>query len=239
MADLFDDMEEEAEELNGADEDEDEDEGDEDEGDDGEDVDDEASEEPEERPMKTVGGVPAGAIVPQSKQGVFSDRQSIFDSNHDRKVDRRNPVITRAEETANELLPMHRPVSTKAQLVAVFDAQGRPFVAYHQNGRALERFRLPTPQEFEVLRARGQIVKGGLGEASAPAAGAPAAAPSAPSAAGGMNKTWLYVGAAAVGVGALAWWYMQKQKKAPRKNAPRKNDDVDAGDYDGDAGADD
>jgi hypothetical protein len=231
MADLFDDMEEEAEELNGADEDE----GDEEEGD-GEDVDDEASEEPEERPMKTVGavpgGVPAGAIVPQSKQGVFSDRQSIFDSNHDRKVDRRNPVITRAEETANELLPMHRPVSTKAQLVAVFDAQGRPFVAYHQNGRALERFRLPTPQEFEVLRARGQIVKGGLGEAAAAAGGAAPAggAPTAPPAAGGMNKTWLYVGAAAVAVGGLAWWYMQKQKKAPRKNAEASDDVGDAGD---------
>jgi hypothetical protein len=228
MADLFDDMEEEAEELNGADEDE----GDEEEGD-GEDVDDEASEEPEERPMKTVGGVPAGAIVPQSKQGVFSDRQSIFDSNHDRKVDRRNPVITRAEETANELLPMHRPVSTKAQLVAVFDAQGRPFVAYHQNGRALERFRLPTPQEFEVLRARGQLVKGGLGEAAAPAGGAPAAAPTVPPAAGGMNKTWLYVGAAAVAVGGLAWWYMQKQKKAPRKNTSASDDVGDVGDADG------
>jgi hypothetical protein len=217
MPDLFDDMEEESEELAGA-------------ADEAADDEDEDESAPVEEPQESA---PPGAIIPQGKQGVFSDRQSIFDSNHDRKVDRRNPVITRAEETANELLPMRRPVSTKAQLVAVFDAQGRPFVAYHQNGRALERFRLPTPQEFEVLRARGQLVKGGLGEA--PAAPAAAPAPVAPTAAP-MNKTWLYVGAAAVGVGALAWWYMQKQKKgAP----PRKNVEADDAGYDaGDAGDD-
>lgn len=214
MADLFDDMEEEAEELNGADEDGDE------EGEDDEDTDESA---PEEEPQERA---PMGAIVPQGKQGVFSDRESVFDTK--RTVDHRNPVVTRAEETANELLPARRPVSTKAQLVAVFDAQGRPFVAYHQNGRALERFRMPTPQEFEVLRARGQLVKGGLGEAAAPATIVPAApAPSAAST-GGMNKTWLYVGAAAVAVGGLAWWYMNKQKKgAP---APRANDEDEGGD---------
>lgn len=202
MADLFDDMEEEAEELNGADE-----EGDEDE--------DESA--PEEEPQERA---PMGAIVPQGKQGVFADRESVFDTK--RTVDHRNPVVTRAEETANELLPMRRPVSTKAQLVAIFDNQGRPFVAYHQNGRALERFRMPTPQEFEVLKARGQIVKGGLGEAPEQAAQAPATVQQQPPASG--NKTWLYVGAAAVAVGGLAWWYMNKQKKAP---PPRANDEDD------------
>ena len=212
MADLFDDMEEEAEELNGAESD--------DESEDEEDTDESA---PEEEPQERA---PMGAIVPQGKQGVFSDRESVFDTK--RTVDHRNPVVTRAEETANELLPMRRPVSTKAQLVAVFDAQGRPFVAYHQNGRALERFRLPTPQEFEVLRARGQLVKGGLGEAAAPATIIPAVSASASPPANGMNKTWLYVGAAAVAVGGLAWWYMQKQKKgAP---APRANDEDESGD---------
>jgi hypothetical protein len=55
----------------------------------------------------------------------------------------------------------------------------------------------------------------------------------------GPSAAAFHPGPAAVAVGGLAWWYMQKQKKAPRKNAPRKNDDVDAGDYDGDAGADD
>lgn len=213
MADLFDDMEEEAEELNGAADGDDESE-------DEEDTDESA---PEEEPQERA---PMGAIVPQGKQGVFSDRESVFDTK--RTVDHRNPVVTRAEETANELLPMRRPVSTKAQLVAVFDAQGRPFVAYHQNGRALERFRLPTPQEFEVLKARGQIVKGGLGEAAAPATIVPASGAPASPPANGMNKTWLYVGAAAVAVGGLAWWYMQKQKKgAP---APRANDEDESGD---------
>jgi hypothetical protein len=218
MADLFDDMEEDAEDSAAGedtlDPEEDSDES-------------EAEEEPEQRPIKTVGGVPAGAIVPQGKQGVFADRESVFDTK--RRVDHRNPVVTRAEEQANQLFPDQRPISTKAQLVAVFDAQGRPVVAYHQNGRALEKFRLPTPQEFEVLRARGQIVKGGLGEAAPDAAASSTAKPA--------NKTWLYVGAAAVGVGALAWWYMKKQKKAPRKNedADSYDDGDDAGD-DGDAG---
>jgi hypothetical protein len=221
MADLFDDMEEEAEGINGVDDVEDEENAE---------ADDESPDDsnPAEEPQEYR---PANAIVPQGKQGVFADRESVFDTK--RTVDRRNPVVTRAEETANELLPAHRPVSTKAQLVAVFDAQGRPFVAYHQNGRALEKFRLPTPQEFEVLRVRGQLVKGGLGEAPAQA---PAQAPATvqqqqqPPASG--NKTWLYVGAAAVAVGGLAWWYMNKQKKgpAPRKNAPAAPDHDDADD---------
>ena len=218
-ADLFDDLEEESEELNGSPDDVTDEE-------DAEADDETGDDEPDEEPQEHM---PASAIVPQGKQGVFADRESVFDTR--RTVDRRNPVVTRAEETANELLPARRPVSTKAQLVAVFDAQGRPFVAYHQNGRALEKFRLPTPQEFEVLRMRGQIVKGGLGEA--PTAQAPASAQpqqpqqqQQPPASG--NKTWLYVGAAAVAVGGLAWWYMNKQKKgaAPRKNA----DEADADD---------
>jgi len=217
--DLFDDMEEEAE-LDGDVEDEE-----------NAEADDESSDDsnPAEEPQEYR---PANAIVPQGKQGVFSDRESVFDTR--RTVDHRNPVVTRAEETANELLPMRRPVSTKAQLVAVFDSQGRPFVAYHQNGRALEKFRLPTPQEFEVLRVRGQIVKGGLGEAPAQApAQAPATQQQQQPPAAGMNKTWLYVGAAAVAVGGLAWWYMSKQKKAPaRKNAPAAPDHDDADDGD-------
>ena len=220
MADLFDDMEEEAEDINGVDDVEDEENAE---------ADDESPDDsnPAEEPQEYR---PANAIVPQGKQGVFADRESVFDTK--RTVDRRNPVVTRAEETANELLPAHRPVSTKAQLVAVFDAQGRPFVAYHQNGRALEKFRLPTPQEFEVLRLRGQLVKGGLGEAPEQApAQAPATVQQQPPASG--NKTWLYVGAAAVAVGGLAWWYMNKQKKgpAPRKNAPAPDHD-DADDAD-------
>ena len=208
MADLFDDMEEEAEEMAGVD--------DADDIEDEEDVDED--DEPEERPSKVVLG---STIEPQGKQGVFADRDSVFDSG--RKVDHRNPVVTRAEETANELMPLRRPVTTMAQLVAVFDAQGRPFVAYHQNGRALEKFRLPTPQEFEILRARGQIVKGGLGDA-APATVPPPPPPPPPPAA---NRTWLYVGAAAAAVGVGAWWYMKKQKGTSPK-MPRANDDADA-----------
>lgn len=203
MPDLFDDMEEEAEERDGVDEEED--------------VEDEDESAAPEEPQESM---PATGIVPQGKQGVFADRDSVFDTA--KTVDHRNPVVTRAEETANELLPMRRPVTTKAQLVAVFDAQGRPFVAYHQNGRALEKFRLPTPQEFEVLRARGQIVKGGLGEAapspSPSAAAGTGAPPGAPPGDAPGGKTWLYVGAAALGVGALAWWYMNRQKKSPRAN---------------------
>lgn len=176
---------------------------------------DENDEEEEGRPIKDVNPSPSVSgtpgVEPQGKQGVFADRESVFDTQ--RKVDHRNPVVTRAEELSNQLMPMRRPVTTKAQLVAIFDAQGRPFVAYHQNGRALEKFRLPTPQEFEVLRARGQLVKGGLGDA-APSPGT-TPPPEQP-----KNRTWLWIGAAAVGVGAAAWWYMKKQKD---KEKPRRN----------------
>jgi len=202
MADLFDDLED--------DEAEDSEEGE------AEDL--EESDDDSEEGEALAADVPQGRVEKQARQGVFADRDSVFDSA--KRVDHRSPVVTRAEETANELLPMRRPVATKAQLVAIFDAQGRPFVAYHQNGRALEKFRPPTRQEFEILRMRGQIVKGGLGE-TAPAP-APATTPSAspPPAA---NRTWLYVGVAAAGVGALAWWYMKKQKEV-RQN---KSDDDD------------
>lgn len=177
----------------------------------------EEDEEEEERPVKDV----TPGIQPQEKQGVFADKDSVFDSK--KKADHRNPVVTRAEETANQLLPMRRPVTTKAQLVAIFDSQGRPFVAYHQNGRALEKFRLPTPQEFEVLRARGQIVKGGLGDA------ATVSTPTTGTSDQPKNRTWLWVGAAAVGVGAAAWWYMkrQKDKEAPRRNRRRSVEEMD------------
>lgn len=202
MADLFDDLEDEAEDSEEGD------------AEDSEDSDDSGEGE-------ALGDAPMeeARVEKQARQGVFADRDSVFETA--KRVDHRNPVVTRAEETANELLPMRRPVSTKAQLVAIFDAQGRPFVAYHQNGRALEKFRPPTRQEFEILRMRGQLVRGGLGEA-APATTAPAAPASAPPPP--KSNTWLYVGAAAVGVGALAWWYMKKQKDV-RANKPDDDDE--------------
>ena len=216
MANLFDDLDDDQEmddELDGVDDSNESDNETEEDDDDDDDDEDEglgAAEAPKAAPR---------AIQRQAPQGVFADRESVFEKA--KRVDHRNPVVTRAEETANELLPARRPVSTKAQLVAVFDSQGRPFVAYHQNGRALEKFRMPTQQEFEILRMRGQIVKGGLGEAtqSAAAAPGPQKAPEQP-----KDRTWLYVGAAAVGLGALAWWYNKKQKPA-RANRPSDDDD--------------
>lgn len=211
MADLFDDIDDEAEDSE-----------------EGDAEDSEESEDSEEG--EALGDVPVeeARVEKQVRQGVFADRDSVFDKA--KRVDHRNPVVTRAEETANELLPARLPVATKAQLVAIFDSQGRPFVAYHQNGRALEKFRPPTKQEFEILRLRGQIVRGGLGEAAGAASAPvpavlPAATPPPPPPAPKSN-TWLYVGAAAAGVGALAWWYMKKQKDV-RANKPGNDEDED------------
>lgn len=48
------------------------------------------------------------------------------------------------------------------RLVAQFDAQGRPHVRRTRGGRPTEAWRRPTPEEFEALRSRGQLVRGGL-----------------------------------------------------------------------------
>lgn len=150
-------------------------------------------------------------------EGVFSDQTSVFSTPRDPSADHSNALTTREMEARRyedakppRQLPAARavynkragfksPPKPKRVLVAKFDDQGRPLVAHFANGRQLEPFRVPTPQEFHSLKTKGKIVKGGIGEA------APAGLP---------WKKILIGGGAVVAAGGLAWYLWQKRKQA-------------------------
>lgn len=137
-------------------------------------------------------------------EGIY-DRGSTFDRGEERTGDASNPVIERQEDPARGVpaaeLAQGRnaaPIISNDQLVAVWDQNGNPQVARVVNHRQQGHFHPPTKEEWEALRARGQLVKGGLSDA-------PAAAPAAPA---GDSKGFPWGKAVAVlGVlGALWAW---------------------------------
>jgi hypothetical protein len=109
-------------------------------------------------------------------EGIFADKTSIFSTPQTPSEDHRNPITTRSQEIARYERPVEElaPVRARAQLVAKFDANGLPWVCRHLNGKPIEKFRKPTREEFEKLKAQGRIVKGGIGQVPAKGeAGAP------------------------------------------------------------------
>jgi hypothetical protein len=156
-------------------------------------------------------------------EGIFNDKESIFDTPTSPKVDHHNPLTTKQEEQQQYETP-HKPAlregansppraitsstgvtriaspSDRQQLVAKFDAAGRPAVARAVNGKLIEPFRHPTKAEFDKLRTQGRIVKGGVTPAAsvgeAPAAGASS-----------TKKMLLWGGVLAVAAGAGWWWW--------------------------------
>lgn len=120
-----------------------------------------------------------------------------------------NPPITREEERAleNEVSAGEggrAPVREQRKLVAVFGANGQVLVQKTLNGRPLERFRPPTKAEWELLKTRGQFVKGGL-----------AAAP-----AGGGKLPWgLIALGAALAAGAGVYYLQQKREEDIEEDA--------------------
>lgn len=99
-------------------------------------------------------------------EGVFADRPSIFSTPATPSEDHRNPITTTQQEMVRYEEPTEKQaiVRQKMQLVAQFDRNGIPWVAKHVGGKPVERFRAPTPEEFQKLRNQGRIVKGGIGE---------------------------------------------------------------------------
>lgn len=153
-------------------------------------------------------------------EGVFADRTSVFSTPRDATVDHSNALTTREMEDRRyedgkppRQLPAAREVYNKRAgfkgrpqgkraLVAKFDDQGRPLVAYFQNGRQLEPFRVPTPAEFHTLKTKGKIVKGGIGQVNS------AEKPS------GLPWGKIAVAGGVVAAGGLAWYLWRKRKNA-------------------------
>lgn len=165
-----------------------------------------------------------------ANEGIFTDNESIFDTPTSPKVDHSNPLTTKQEEQQQYETPHkpalreganHPPTATtsggvtritapdhnRKQLVAKFDAAGRPMVARAVDGKLIEPFRIPTKAEFDKVRDQGRIVKGGV----TPAAPVGEAAPQgmAPS-----TKMLLWGGALVVAAGAGWWWWKRYRADA-------------------------
>lgn len=129
---------------------------------------------------------PAGGILDNEDsqpEGIFTDNESLFHG-HDpssgddpRHVDHMDREVTRGQELSPEraIGPQGQSPAALAaptqQLVAHFDVNGQPIVAYTEGGNRIEEWRRPTEEEWNFLRERGQIVRGGL--TSGVASGAP------------------------------------------------------------------
>ncbi len=138
--------------------------------------------------------------------GVF-DRGSTFDRGEERQGPADNPPIIRQEDQARgvpaaELAAGRNtaPSMTDQKLVAVWDAQGNPQVARTINNRQQEQFHPPSPEEWELLKARGYFARGGLSDV-APATPTTPAAPAA-----GEGFPWKKAAAVLGAVGALWAW---------------------------------
>lgn len=157
-------------------------------------------------------------------EGIFADNTSVFSSSRSSSVDHSNAITTREMDARRHedakpprSLPAARKVynaragfkdkpSVKRILVAKFDDQGRPIVAYFAGDKQLEPFRTPTAAEYEALRTKGKLVKGGIGQV----------APDG-SVASGSAFPWKKVlvgGGAVVAAGGLAWYFWKKRKNA-------------------------
>jgi hypothetical protein len=137
-----------------------------------------------------------------------------------------DPVISREEERAindERSAGGKAPVTPKRQLLAVFDAQGQVQVMYAVNGRPIEQPRQPTAEEYQAVKQRGYIVKGGLAEAVA----------------GGIPWKPILIGVAVVGAAAGAYFYVNGKEEEAEANTVYVNGDEDEDEDDDADDADD
>jgi hypothetical protein len=142
---------------------------------------------------------------------VLADSKSIFNSTARDPV---NQVVSREAERQNQasaggaLIP-----ASKRQLAAVFGQNGEMQVALVVDGVQKEKFRPPTKPEWEEVKLRGYLVKGGL-----------SAAPEVPGT--GFQIPWKPI---LIGTGLLAaaaggyWWYTREPDMAVTKRRKRKS----------------
>lgn len=162
-------------------------------------------------------------------EGIFADNTSVFSSARTPSEDHSNAITTREMDARRyedakppRALPAARkvydaragikgPPQPKRILVAKFDNEGRPLVAHYAGNKQLEPYRQPTPKEYETLRTKGKLVKGGIGQVAPDGSVKPAPPPASP----GLPWTKILVGGgAAVVAGGLAWYFWKKRKNA-------------------------
>lgn len=146
-------------------------------------------------------------------EGIFADKTSIFSTPKTPSEDHRNPITTRSQELTRYERPIEEsaPARARAQLVAKFDANGLPWVCRHLDGKPVEKFRKPTRDEFEKLKAQGRIVKGGIGQMPAKA-GETAAAPSTFRSKYGRALKWLLL-AGTLGAGSYMAYRLYRNRQ--------------------------
>jgi hypothetical protein len=147
------------------------------------------------------------------QEGVFEDRTSIFSTPSDPPADHHNALTTREMEARRYEDPKPPQQMTAARkvyndragfaqpkrnLVAKFDAQGRPFVAYFVNGKQTEAFRVPTLEEVKLLQTKGKLVSGGIGSTEASS---------------GIPWKKILIGAVAVVAAGGAYYIWKKRKQ--------------------------
>lgn len=129
-------------------------------------------------------------------QGVFAEEDSVFD---DELEPHSHALVTRAEEIQPSLLPGQKAPTTR-KLVSTWTADGHMVVAQAVDGQRVEQWRPPTPEEFELFKRQGRLVKGAVGASSEPSKG------------GGWKKI-LFSFAAIAALGGGGWYLYNRYKK--------------------------
>jgi hypothetical protein len=125
-----------------------------------------------------------------------------------------NPMTTRGIEEMDERVPGTKRPPASLQLLSVFGDRGQVRVALAMDGKQHEEWREPTRQEWDMLKARGRIVKGGLA-ASPEVVATPAVqipAPQQPPVGGGLMPKLLLGGLAVAGLGAAFYFWRQNKQ---------------------------
>jgi len=125
-----------------------------------------------------------------------------------------NPMTTRGIEEMDERVPGTKRPPASLQLLSVFGDRGQVRVALAMDGKQVEEWREPTRQEWDMLKARGRIVKGGLAAPpDSPAISPPLAqAPPPPAPGGGLMPKLLLGGLAVAGLGAAFYFWRQNKQ---------------------------
>lgn len=171
-------------------------------------------------------------------EGIFADKTSIYSRPGDPAEDHSNAITTREMDARryedakpHESLKVARKVynmragfkqapKQKRILVAKFDDQGRPLVAHFVGGKQAEPFRMPTEREFNSLKTKGKIVKGGVGETPAPAADT------------GLPWKKILIAGGVVVAGGAAWYFWKKRRNPEVVEAVHEHLDADTDDTD-------
>lgn len=163
--------------------------------------------------------------APGGSEGVFNERRNVFSSKEraDERMDHRNagpisrdaearqvydivktkdddaPVVTKPSVQESPVAaPPQGPV--KKALVARYDKNGNPKVAWFHDKEQKEAFRTPTKAEVDLLVKKGKVTSGGIAAVDEPASG-------------GIPWKKVAIGAVVVAaVGGVGYWLYKRSQ---------------------------